>query len=164
MNLTHILFNPHGRIGQREFWVGVLILLAGNIVAGMIPVLGELLWLGLIWVGVAVYGKRLHDGGRTAWLHAIPWAVSSVLGIIAVTALGAGVIQLVVDGVQNGQPSPLSIGGMAAAGGVAMLMMTTGTVVWAVYTLWVGLLKGEAAANRHGPVPIPPAVAEGSAA
>lgn len=164
MNLTHILFNPNGRIGPREFWVGVLILIAGNIVAGAIPVLGELLWLGLIWVGVAVYGKRLHDGGRTAWLHAIPWAVSSALGIIAVSVLGAGVIQLVVDGVQNGQPSPLSVGGMVAAGGVAMLMLTAGTAVWAVYTLWVGLLKGEAGANRHGPVPIPAPVAEGSTA
>lgn len=42
MNLTHVLFSPNGRIGQQEYWIGVLILIAANIISSFIPILGSL--------------------------------------------------------------------------------------------------------------------------
>ena len=87
MNITHVLFSPNGRIGQQEFWIGGAHPDRGpNIVAGFIPILGFLISLGLIWVGIAVYGKRLHDAGKERLgCMPFPWAVSFVLLIIGHT-------------------------------------------------------------------------------
>lgn len=156
MNLSHVLFSPNGRIGQQAYWIGILILIAGNVVAGIIPGVGGLLWLGLVWVGIAVYGKRLHDGGRTAWLHVIPWAITSVMAIIALSVVGVGVIQLVLDASQNDRPSTASIAAMIAAGGVSLLLISVAMLVWAGYTIWVGLLKSDACENQYGPMPLAP--------
>ncbi|WBQ11421.1 DUF805 domain-containing protein [Hyphomonadaceae bacterium ML37] len=156
MNLSHVLFSPNGRIGQQEYWIGVLILIAGNVVTGIVPSIGGLLWLGLVWVGIAVFGKRLHDGGKTAWLHVIPWAITSVLAISALSIVGVGVVQLVLDAAQNDRPSTASIAAMIAAGGFSLLLFSVAMLVWAGYTIWVGLLKGDASENQYGPVPLSP--------
>lgn len=66
MDWQFLLFNPNGRIGPRDYWIGVAIIIGGNLLADVLPVLGGLLWLLLIWVGLCVYGKRLHDAGRSA--------------------------------------------------------------------------------------------------
>ena len=72
MDMQYVLLNPNGRIAPRDFWIGVLILIGGNILLTPIPVIGGLVWLLLVYVGICVYGKRLHDTGRSAWLHVIP--------------------------------------------------------------------------------------------
>ena len=154
MDWGKVLFDPNGRIGQQPFWIGVLIIVAGNIILPAIPFIGWIAWLALIWVGIAVYGKRLHDAGKTAWLHAVPWAINIILTIIAFAVFGVGLIQLALDGAQNDQPSATSIAGFAAAGGGALFMLLLGTLVWIAYTLWVGLLKADAGANQYGPAPV----------
>ncbi len=146
MNITHVLFSPNGRIGQQEFWIGVLILIAANIVAGFIPILGFIISLGLIWVGIAVYGKRLHDAGKTAWLHAIPWAVSIVLMTIGAVMAGGAVLAAMMGGGDD-----VDVAAMLAGAGAASLFFLLSFVVWIAYTIWVGLLKGDAGDNRFGP-------------
>jgi len=154
MDWGKVLFDTNGRIGQQPFWIGVLVIVGGNIILPMIPIIGWIAWIALIWVGIAVYGKRLHDVGKTAWLHAIPWALNIILGGIAAVMVGAGLFQLILDGANNDDPSPESIVGFLAASGGALFMLLLGTLVWIGYTLWVGLLKGDPGANTYGPAPV----------
>lgn len=148
MNITHVLFSPNGRIGQKEFWIGVLILIAANIVASFIPLLGFIISLALIWVGIAVYGKRLHDAGKSAWLHAIPWAVSIVLMTIGVVMAGGAVFTAMMGGGDD-----VDVATVMAGAGAASLFFLLSFLVWFAYTIWVGLLKGDAGDNRFGPAP-----------
>lgn len=154
MDWGKTLFDPNGRIGQKPFWIGVLIIIGGNLLVNVLPIIGFILWFALIWMGICVYGKRLHDAGKTAWLHAIPWSLSILLTIIAAVMVGAGLFQLILDGMNNTDPSPESIMSFLAASGGALFMLTLGTLVWLGYTLWVGLLKGDPGANAYGPAPV----------
>ncbi|MEQ8406508.1 MAG: DUF805 domain-containing protein [Oceanicaulis sp.] len=154
MDWSKVLFDPNGRIGQQPFWIGVLIIVAGNLVLPAIPIIGWIAWIALIWVGIAVYGKRLHDAGKTAWLHAIPWALNIILTIIGLAIFGVSLIQLILDAAQNDEPSTQSIIGIITASGGLLLMVLLGTLVWIGYTIWVGMLKAEPGANQYGPAPV----------
>ena len=148
MDFQYVLLNPNGRIAPREFWIGVLVLVCGNVLAGMLPGLGGLLWLGLIYVGVCVYGKRMHDAGRSAWTHIVPWGVTLVLFTIGFIMIGGAVIAAVVSG------DSVNPWALATAGGGFAVMMGLSNLVWLIYTLWVGLAQADTGANAFGPAPI----------
>lgn len=152
MNIGQALINPNGRSGQQEYWIGILILVAANIVSGFIPVLGTLIWIGLIYVGVCIYGRRLHDAGKSAWLHAIPWAVSIVLCVVG----SFFIIGALIAAIQSGDENFNIIAVLTASGG-ALAFFGLSYLVWIVYTIWAGLLKGDPGANRFGPPPQPEA-------
>ncbi len=152
MNIGHVLFSPNGRIGQQDYWIGLLIIIGGNIVASFLPIIGFILWLVLVWVGVAVYGKRLHDAGKSAWLHIIPWAISILTFIIGSVMIVGGAISAGVMS-DGGDLSPEQIMALVGAGGGGLAVMGLSTLVWIGYTIWVGVMKGEPEANAHGPVP-----------
>ena len=150
MNITHVLFSPNGRIGQQEYWIGILILIAANIVANFIPILGFLISLALIWVGIAVYGKRLHDAGKSAWLHAIPWVIAIVLGTIGAVMAGGAVLAALAGG---GGGDDVDVVTLLAGAGMASIFFMLSFLVWIAYTIWVGLLKADPGDNRFGPAP-----------
>ncbi|WP_300541081.1 DUF805 domain-containing protein [Maricaulis sp.] len=148
MDLQYVLLNPNGRIAPREFWIGVLLLIAGNVLSGLVPVLGGLLWLFLIYVGVCVYGKRLHDAGKSAWIHVIPWGLTLLISIIGGMMIGGAIISAVLSG------DDFNPWAMVTAGSGFALMMGLSNLVWLVYTLWAGLAQGQAGANAYGPAPV----------
>ncbi|WP_019962409.1 DUF805 domain-containing protein [Woodsholea maritima] len=151
MDFQKLLLDPKGRIGQKNYWIGVAILLGGNIILGGIPFIGWMIWILLVFCGVCVYGKRLHDAGRSAWLHAIPWAVTLLLGLIAVMIGGAAVISMIMAGDHLSDKQALVHVGGAMFG--ALSVSSLGLVVWIAYTLWVGLLPSQAGDNAYGPQP-----------
>ena len=147
MNWQFLLLDPNGRIAGRYYWIGVAIIIGGNVLANVIPILGGLIWLGLIWVGLCVYGKRLHDTGRSAAIHAIPWLANFVLAILAVMMVGGVILSAVMSGDTVGPMLFLSAGGgLLSLGGL-------GTLIWAAYTLWLGMAPGESGDNQYGPAP-----------
>ncbi len=152
MDFGHVLFRLNGRIGKQDFWIGVLIIVGGNVLMGLTGPLAPFLWLALLWVGVAVYGKRLHDAGRTAWYHAFVWALSLVLGgigtvVMAGTAISAGILS---DGADLSVEQVLT---MLSVGGVGLLIFGLSNLVWIIYTIWVGLMPGDPGDNAYGPPP-----------
>ena len=148
MNWQFLLLDPNGRIAAREYWIGVAIIVGGNILADIIPILGGLIWLGLIWVGLCVYGKRLHDTGRSAAIHAVPWVASFVLSVLAVLMVGGAILSGLMSGENVGPGLFLSAGGgLLFLGGLGML-------IWAGYTVWLGLALGENGPNQYGPEPV----------
>lgn len=147
MDWQNILFNPNGRIGQGDFWKGVAIIVIANILLHAIPLIGGLIWLVLIWVGVAVYGKRLHDAGRSAVWHLLPWVISMVLWAIAFLIIGGAVLTLILN---EGDVSPWAV---ISAGGGILGIVGFDNLMWLVYTLWVGLAASDSGENAYGPAP-----------
>ncbi|MEO1040418.1 MAG: DUF805 domain-containing protein [Pseudomonadota bacterium] len=167
MNLTHILFSPNGRIGQNQYWVGVLILVLSNVFLTLIPLLGTLIWIALIYVGAVIAAKRLHDAGKSGWIHLIPWALSIVLVVIGFMVAGGAVLAAVMevisqpggwdalmdDALTPDEGATLFAGGIAGLGGLLLFFLLS-WLVWLIYTIWVGVLDPEPGANRFGPAPV----------
>lgn len=147
MDYQYLLLNPQGRIGQRDFWIGAAIVLGGNFIASFIPLLGTVVSIALIYVGVCVYGKRLHDAGRSAWIHLLPWIVSFILWAVALMTVGGAILSMALEG-------DVSFGGLMAAGGSFFIFSMITTLIWLIYTIWVGSLRGDEGSNAYGPPPV----------
>lgn len=150
MNLTHVLFSPNGRIGQQEYWIGILIIVGANLLLTWLPFIGTIIWLGLIYVGICVYGKRLHDAGKTAWIHGLVWLMQFGLGIIGFILAGGAILAAISAGGSSGEPN---IAAILGASGSLILVAGLGFLIWIVYTIWVGISAGDPGANRFGPPP-----------
>ena len=83
-------FQFSGRSGRTEFWSFILFqqfcLFVGFISPG--PVIGPILWLGLILPAITVTARRLHDVGVSGW-----WQLPFVLGLF-ISFIGALVLFL----------------------------------------------------------------------
>ena len=127
-----------GRCNKQQYWAMVVVLLAAPALANMahLPVAGtEALWLVL-------YGRRLHDFGKTRW-----WAVGvillSLLPAILFGALDGESFRNVIlhQGVdESGHRSLAYIG---AIGGAFLIQHG--------FTVWLGLQKSDEGQNRFGP-------------
>jgi len=90
MDLAHLLFNPNGRSGQRDFLRGAILLTGFWIVAQVlityggaaIGMMAGLLTWASVYCYLCVYGKRLHDSGRSAWLFLV-----FLIGYMIISAL-----------------------------------------------------------------------------
>jgi len=88
---TYLLFKFDGRINRAKFWAGIAIawglgliyaILASIAVASgsggmatIVVLLGIVLYVVLIWIGLAISIKRWHDRGKSGWwifIGAIP--------------------------------------------------------------------------------------------
>ena len=151
MNWQYALFDLHGRISQATYWRCVLILFAGNVILPMIPVLGWIASVVMIWCGVAIYGKRLHDAGKSAWLHAAPWGINIALMIAAFMLFGAGIVILMAENQNGGEPSATTLATFFGAMGGAVVFLAAGSLVWLGYTVWVGVAEPDPNENVYGP-------------
>ena len=126
-----------GRIGRTEFWIGAAGLICVGVVAGLVPVVGVLASLALIYPWACLTSKRLHDFGRSGLLvlvAAVPAVVAGVFSLV--TALAA---------------SNLSTIGMALAGAsLSLAVSTVALLVSLCFVLWVGLKPGHEAPNSYG--------------
>lgn len=146
MDWQKLFLSPEGRIGRQQFWIGWAILLVAGFVLGMVPVLGQIIGLLLIYPNVCVYSKRLHDMGKTAWLQLIPYAVFLVSMIVGVFAVGWGA----VVGAFTGAESAAGMGALAGLGLFGLLMVLSALVAFG-FLIWIGATPGEPGQNRFGP-------------
>ncbi|MCX7588990.1 DUF805 domain-containing protein [Phenylobacterium sp. 58.2.17] len=132
-----LYLSGRGRIGRAEFWIGAAGLICIGLVAGLIPVVGVLASLALIYPWACLTAKRLHDFGRSGLLvlvAAVPAVVAGVFSLV--TALAA---------------SNISTIGMALAGAsLSLAVSTVALLVSLGFVLWVGLTPGHDAANSYG--------------
>jgi uncharacterized membrane protein YhaH (DUF805 family) len=146
MDLKNMFLTADGRIGRKEFWIGILILLGANVVAGFIPFVGLLISLFLLYCSVCLYSSRLHDFGKSGWLQLVPW-IANFVGIVLTFVLGGAAI--FAAAASGEQPDPAFF---ASLGGVALVWIVVALISF-VFMLWVGLSKGDPSANRYGPPP-----------
>ncbi len=126
-----------GRCSRQQYWVMAVILFVSPMLAKIahLPEEGsEVFWLIL-------YGRRLHDFGKTLW-----WAVGVVLlSLVPVMLLGAIEGASFRDLILNQGVDDLGHRSLAyfAAIGSALLIQHG-------FTVWLGLQKGDEGENRFG--------------
>ena len=155
-----LFFNPNGRIERTAFWIGFAVLTALGVVLaaartfavdenGAVVVLA--VQAGLVYPAVCVYGKRLHDAGRTAWwTAAVLGAQLLVVSILSTLLVAAALqeLQSVAASAETYRPlrndvsrrlfAPLQVGGLFAAVAAAFV---------------VSILPSDPGPNRFGPPP-----------
>lgn len=149
MDWKTLFLTADGRIGKRDFWIGFAIVFGAGIVAGMIPVLGQIISIALIYPTVCVFSKRLHDFGKTGWLYMAPVAITIVLVLVIGLTGGMAMISAGMAG-NEAAAAGSAMAGMGMILAMALLML----VVWVGFALWVGLANGDPGDNRYGPPPV----------
>ena len=140
-----LFLEPNGRIGQRDYWIGVGILFAVGLVLGWVPLIGTLVSLASIYFGVCVSSKRLHDMGKSGWLAAIPYGVTALAVVLSAMTFIGGIVS---TGYGNDYGA---LAGMGAAGGVWGLAF----IVNLAFLIWLGVTAGQPGDNAYGPPPRP---------
>ena len=141
------MFSFNGRLRRQHFWISWLILLGAGIVLGWIPIIGTLISIALIWPGVAIQVKRLHDMGKTGWFAVIPW-VANVIGFFMIISAVGMAIFTNPQAFESEDPSvALSMLG-SMMGGFAVMGL-----VGLAFLLWIGITDSQRGDNKFGPNP-----------
>jgi uncharacterized membrane protein YhaH (DUF805 family) len=98
MDWKTLFLSPQGRIGQKDFWIGIAILTAAWWLAHLVPPFGYLIHVLLIFPFVCLHTKRLHDLGKSGFIQLIPDLVGLVCFIVGVMWLGSGLVSAVARG------------------------------------------------------------------
>lgn len=140
-----LFLDAKGRIGQKDYWIGIGILFAAGIVLGWVPLIGTIVSIASIYFGVCVSSKRLHDMGRSGWLAAIPYGVTALAVVLSAATMFGGIMSA-ANGSDFG-----ALAGMGAA-----------TSVWGLaflvnigFLIWLGVTAGQPGDNAYGPSPRP---------
>src|SRR6266496_6557787 len=99
MPMTQLLFSFQGRLNRKPYWMTaiatmliiiVLLLFALILIrehrfefAGLTLVLLVILYIPLIWIGLAIGAKRLHDRDKSAWWLLVFYALPTILSTAA---------------------------------------------------------------------------------
>ncbi|MEM1390495.1 MAG: DUF805 domain-containing protein [Pseudomonadota bacterium] len=161
LSISALLLSPNGRITQGQYWGGVVFIVIANIIVNYIGALGLLLWAFLIFVGFCVYGKRLHDVGKSTWTHAIVWVVVLIITIGSLVLSWDGIEQIAGLFDPN---NPLNedelreqitrLGPEFAAEFIPIILASLVTgLIWLIYTIWLGSLPSQKFDNRFGQGP-----------
>jgi uncharacterized membrane protein YhaH (DUF805 family) len=143
MSMSQLLISFRGRLNRKPYWmaaIGVTVVVAVVLLifwalsgehelAAFIAVwaLFAILYIPLVWVGLAISAKRLHDRDKSAWWLLLFYAVPLVLSAASSRIGDSGFI--------------LDLAGLAI-------------IIWAFVEL--GCLRGTIEPNRYGPDPLPP--------
>lgn len=144
LSTSTLLFSFQGRINRQPFWLANLAVIALTFVIfstlfmvfeldledGAGVLIGGSLWLlvlyvPLLWIGLAVATKRLHDRSKSAWWLLLFYALPGVLDSAGDQVGGLGTV--------------LSLASLAIS-------------VWAMIEL--GFLRGTPGPNAYGPDPL----------
>lgn len=147
MDWKTLFLSANGRIGRRDFWIGFVILFVGGFILGMIPLLGFLISLALIYPNVCVSSKRLHDMGRSGWLSAVPYGVMAVAMVVSFVTGGAAMFSARMANEGSGAGGAAALAGM----GMAVAAICIGLVVCLAFLIWIGVSKSEPGENQYGP-------------
>ncbi len=152
MDWRTLFLSPEGRMGQKDYWIGMAILFVAWVLSHALHILAPLVWLLLIYPGVCVYAKRLHDFGQSGWLILAPAAIACAAFILAMLFGGMGVIGAIWTMATMGT-SPTAWGALIAGLGVMAAFLCVALVAKLVFLLWVGLSAPDPGDNRYGPPP-----------
>ena len=145
MDWKSLFFSAEGRIGRQAFWIGWLVLLGVQVVAGWIPVIGHALGLVALFAWVCLCSKRLHDMGRSGWWQLVPIVLGPVLIIGSAMSIGIGAIL--------GEITNTDWAALAGVGGL-LVSVAIAFIAVAAFTLWVGVTEGQPGENRYGEPPL----------
>lgn len=141
-----LFLDANGRIGQKDYWIGVGILFAANLILSWIPLLGLVVTIAVIYGGVCVSSKRLHDIGKSGWLAAVPYGVWGAAVILSLASFFGGIVSTASYGHDFGVMT--GIGGMVGLWSLAFLVNIA-------FVIWLGVTAGDPDENGYGTPPTP---------
>jgi len=162
-----MLLSPSGRIGRKDFWVAMVIFsllvvlfnFALNCLGNSTPAFLISLPFPFLVLHMAycVYGKRLHDMGRSFWpLTGMIVSLIMVAIIVMLTFGGSEYFSEFAQYDRKEDIDPAEIERIKAAyqerlsqgnATVSNIMMA----IIAAFTFWCGLSRTDPAANKYGP-------------
>jgi uncharacterized membrane protein YhaH (DUF805 family) len=151
MDWKSLFFSAEGRIGRQAFWIGWLMLLGAHVVAGWIPLIGQVVAIAAIFAWVCLCTKRLHDMGRSGWWQIVPVVLGPVLVVGSVMSIGFSAILGEITNTDTDWAALAGVGGLLVSVAIAFVSA-------AAFTLWVGVAEGQTGENRYGEPPLTSAV------
>ena len=135
--LARALLSLRGRLQRKQFWLAFLIVFVGGAYSGQNQdAASTIVGLLTLYVALCVYGKRLHDFGKSASYMVVPF--------VATGAYYAYVVATITS-TRPGSPQAVWQLMERLQGPYVALM-----VLWVIVTLWVGLHRSEKGDNRFG--------------
>src|ERR1700757_5232590 len=93
MDWRTLFLSHEGRIGQRDFWIGGLILFViWSLTPFVLHIATPVVWLVLLYPWVCVFAKRLHDFGKSGLFILLPFLVGLVCAALGVVFGGVTVL------------------------------------------------------------------------
>lgn len=155
LDYRRLLLSPRGRVRRRLYWRATMIFLVVSFWPHIIPRVG--VYVGAAFSLMAIYGfaclytKRLHDLGRTGWWQLIGWGMAGASLCLAILTLALAASADLAAGIPHDPRRALDLAtGFSILGVMACLGLH----------VLLGVLRGEAGANRFGPNPGRPFEAE----
>lgn len=136
--LVHVVLSPVGRITRGQFWLAwILILILGwNLQQARQDTGSLVLGLAYLYLTITIYGKRLHDLGRSTWNLLWPYAIHA--GLIGVT------VMLANQALRNMDYNTMQFLGVLAV---------VPFIIWIGFALLIGLPQGMNGDNVFGADP-----------
>lgn len=153
MDWRTLYLSADGRIGQKDFWLGALILFVIWVLTPLLHILAPLAWLLLLYPWTCVFAKRLHDFGRSGFLILVPFVVGCLAVLAALVFGGVAALSAIFGAAQGGMGAG-SWALFAGALGTAGAFLALAGLVKLIFILWVGLSRGDPGPNRYGPPPV----------
>jgi uncharacterized membrane protein YhaH (DUF805 family) len=166
MDISHVLLNPKGRIGPRDFLRGLILLTGAGLVIQVLTITASVgaavLQYPLLWGYFCVLGKRLHDAGQTAWFNLLFLfgfvVVSTILQAVLLPVLSPDMMPLMTQIQEIGQKDGF-VGMLQAqqehalqiVRGTALTSLTSFLLASAGLALIGARLPSDPDANVHGP-------------
>ncbi|HEY1799097.1 MAG TPA: DUF805 domain-containing protein [Stellaceae bacterium] len=144
------LFSPHGRISRKQYWlwfflpifaIGIVLDILTLIPGRFFKTLPTLFQLIMLWPGIAILVKRIHDRNKSGWLV---WLIYVPLILALIFIIGT-----IVAGVSSATGAAVTLGIIAGVFGAVVL----GVAIW--FFVEFGCMRGTIGANRYGPDPVP---------
>ncbi len=164
--MIKLFLSPAGRMGRRNFWIGVIgfivfVVVMKTILRFMGPTLFQF-FLSLIYIVLvfqilySVYGKRLHDVGRSFW--ALTGMITLTILIVIAVMLAFGGAEYFTEFAQYDRKEDIDpaeierikTGYQDKLANAGQVMQPALYGIWAMFSLWLGLAKPEPSANKYG--------------
>jgi uncharacterized membrane protein YhaH (DUF805 family) len=146
MPMSQLLFSFTGRLNRKPYWLTTLAMvavflviivlvlaLAGGLGAlsggasglGAAAILLVIIYIPLLWIGLALGAKRLHDRNKSGWWLLLFWVLPGVLQ---------------------------GIGEQVGTLGIVLMIAAVAISIWGLVE--IGFLRGTVGPNQYGPDPL----------
>lgn len=144
-DVNHLYLTTEGRIGRRDFWIGVIALVVVSLVIGVVlglifgwisfatRAINFIVQLALAYPGYALMAKRFQDRGKPGTYAAVIIGINILYALLSLIGL-------------TGTPVEVNLFGQLY--GVVMLAIG----IWVLVEL--GILRGTVGENAYGPDPL----------
>jgi uncharacterized membrane protein YhaH (DUF805 family) len=149
-SFAQFYFSITGRISRSQYWlkfflpvliIGIILNAVALLDSDHLSFLPTIFQLLVLWPGIAVLIKRIHDRNKSGWMV---WLLYGPLILAVIFSIGTA-IAIALQG--KGSAAGL---GIAAA---TLWIVVLGVGIW--FFVEFGCLRGTIGANRYGPDPVP---------